>query len=146
MMEELTDQEYAALGVMPMSGFDAEYRAHLNECCESASPPPSRLRAWWGSQPSRAHFEWHIRRGRDVRKRRESISPALRRRIIARDGMVCQLCGLPVESASDIHVDHIRPHSLGGRAVMGNLQVAHAICNIRKSNKPESVTRNAVCR
>ena len=42
-----------------------------------------------------------------------------------------QLCGGQVEP-SDVHIDHIKPYSKGGQHVLGNLQVAHSLCNIRK--------------
>lgn len=53
------------------------------------------------------------------------------KRVIERDGLICQLCGGAVER-SDVHIDHIYPYSLGGATALNNLQVAHSLCNIRK--------------
>ena len=65
---------------------------------------------------------------------RPAISADLRRRVIERDGYVCQLCGGPVHP-SDLHLDHRRPHSLGGVTEEHNLQVSHSFCNISKGNR-----------
>jgi 5-methylcytosine-specific restriction endonuclease McrA len=89
---------------------------------------------------SRAYYEWYLRRGRDIRLRpiRDKIPLALRERVIRRDGLWCGLCGGPVER-DDIHIDHIRPVSLGGKTVLANLQVAHSLCNLKKGNRVHDV-------
>lgn len=81
--------------------------------------------------PKRSWLEWHLFRGIAPAARRPTISPGLRAAVIARDGYVCQLCGLPVDP-SDVHIDHIKPHSKGGATVLGNLQVTHSRCNLMK--------------
>ena len=59
-------------------------------------------------------------------------------KLIARDGPVCALCGLPVayygDSRSDLYpsIDHIIPTKKGGGHVWTNVQVAHRICNSYK--------------
>lgn len=55
----------------------------------------------------------------------------LRSAVIARDGLVCGLCGAPVPY-KDVHVDHVLPVSLGGAHELSNLQVTHSKCNLRK--------------
>lgn len=52
--------------------------------------------------------------------------------IIARDGMVCGICGNVIKAVQEIHIDHIVPISQGGKSVPENLQVAHARCNLSK--------------
>jgi 5-methylcytosine-specific restriction endonuclease McrA len=79
---------------------------------------------------SRGWYEWHWQRGIEP-DRREPISPALRRLVIDRDGYVCGICGGVVES-NDVHLDHIKPHSLGGPTIASNLRVTHSRCNIKK--------------
>lgn len=54
--------------------------------------------------------------------------------IIVRDGMVCHICGEPIDR-SDLHFDHIVPISKGGGHTADNVHVAHAACNLRKRAK-----------
>lgn len=67
-----------------------------------------------------------------------SLSPGewhkARLRIIARDGLVCGICGGNVEP-DDVHIDHIIPASKGGSDNDDNLQVAHSRCNQLKHNR-----------
>lgn len=59
----------------------------------------------------------------------------IRQRLIAEHGMVCALCGKPIESAGELTVDHIVPRAMGGATIYGNCQLAHKSCNLRKGNK-----------
>lgn len=94
--------------------------------------PPHRWKGATGGEESSLWLEWHRLRGLDPgAKRSRSLSPALRRAVVDRDGYVCGLCGGDV-AAGDVHIDHIVPWSLGGRDEMENLQVAHAWCNRSK--------------
>lgn len=63
------------------------------------------------------------------------------KRVIKRDGGICQLCGKPVDTTSNKNgrvrsyypsIDHIVPMSKGGGHVWNNVQLAHMICNSRK--------------
>ena len=70
----------------------------------------------------------------------------IRQRLIAEHGMVCGLCGKPIESESELTVDHIIPRAMGGSTTYENCQLAHKACNFRKGNKyidPEIVENNA---
>ena len=58
-----------------------------------------------------------------------------REEIYQKDGMICGICGKPLER-SDFTVDHIIPISKGGGHVFGNVHSAHRICNIRRGTKP----------
>lgn len=64
-----------------------------------------------------------------------------------RDGPWCKLCGVPVDFAAAYpdpwsgSVDHIIPWSRGGAHDPANLQLAHLICNIRKSNRVDVAAR-----
>jgi 5-methylcytosine-specific restriction endonuclease McrA len=53
-----------------------------------------------------------------------------RRAVFARDGWVCQYCGLPAEN-----VDHVIPRSQGGGHVWDNVVAACRRCNSRKENR-----------
>ena len=59
----------------------------------------------------------------------------IRQRLIAEHGMVCALCGKPIESGDELTVDHIVPRTMGGATTYGNCQLAHESCNSRKGDK-----------
>ncbi len=48
-----------------------------------------------------------------------------------RDRMLCGICGKKVKSI-ELHFDHVIPLSKGGDHAEYNIQVAHAVCNLRK--------------
>jgi 5-methylcytosine-specific restriction endonuclease McrA len=66
---------------------------------------------------------------------RKAVGSVQRARLMARDGLVCGLCGSPVD-ADDVHIDHIRPVALGGGSEDGNLRVTHSTCNLRRPRWP----------
>lgn len=55
-----------------------------------------------------------------------------------RDGGLCQLCGDPIDRAvpwphpDSLTLDHIQPLARGGTHEPANVQLAHALCNLRK--------------
>ena len=51
------------------------------------------------------------------------------RRVIARDGGICHICGL---AGADV-ADHVLALARGGEDTMGNLRAAHYACNQRKA-------------
>ena len=55
--------------------------------------------------------------------------------LIAKHGMVCALSIKPIESESEVTVDHIIPRAMGGSTTYENCQLAHKACNFRKGNK-----------
>lgn len=86
-----------------------------------------------------------------IRKRYEGITidkDITVQKLAKRDHDKCQLCGLPVDwndkhktdkavICGDMYpsIDHIIPISSGGLHAWNNVQLAHRICNTRKSNK-----------
>jgi len=46
----------------------------------------------------------------------------------------CAICGKTVE-LKDYELDHIVPHSKGGKTELKNAQITHKSCNVKKSNK-----------
>lgn len=122
----------------PLGNFPPEKQAEIAAAVEQKKPPPKwmalgpsdshRPLAWI---PSRAWYEWHWQRGIDPDARRPAIPVAVRRAVLERDGMECQLCGGEVEEG-DVHLDHIVPYSHGGPDTVANLQVSHSRCNMRK--------------
>lgn len=61
-------------------------------------------------------------------------------KLIKRDGLTCAICGLPCfyggDYLADLYptIDHIVPISKGGGHIWSNVQLAHRLCNINKSN------------
>ena len=48
---------------------------------------------------------------------------------------ICGICGQPMSLEEEIHVDHIIPKSRGGTDNINNLQAAHSLCNLKKSDQ-----------
>lgn len=71
----------------------------------------------------------------NAKDQRRLMTPELRRQIMERDGYTCQICGRYMPDGNDIHIDHIRPVSKGGKTVPSNLQVLCAKCNLSKGAK-----------
>ena len=69
----------------------------------------------------------------DAKAEREALTPALRYRVIKRDGSRCRLCGAGVATGAVLHVDHVIPIAKGGTTVEGNLQCLCAVCNQGKA-------------
>jgi hypothetical protein len=71
---------------------------------------------------------------RDQRLVRKTVSPALRSRILERDGRVCRYCGRTIGPRSKFHLDHVKPASAGGETTEENLVVSCIPCNSSKAN------------
>lgn len=56
----------------------------------------------------------------------------LRSLVIARDGLICNYCGVEVDSP---HIDHVIPMARGGKSILENLTVACLRCNSSKGSK-----------
>jgi 5-methylcytosine-specific restriction endonuclease McrA len=67
--------------------------------------------------------------------------------IYSRDDWICQICNDPVNRQArhpdpmSVSLDHIIPLAKGGTHTYDNLQCAHLVCNIRKSDKVEGRKR-----
>lgn len=87
-----------------------------------------------------------------IRRARIASSPKLehvvREDVLKLWGSLCHICDLPIDLTinaaprkgdlnwkSGLHLDHVIPLSRGGEHTLENIKPAHAICNIRKSNK-----------
>lgn len=60
--------------------------------------------------------------------------------ILKRDGYKCVVCGLGRENGLDLHIDHIKPRSLGGQGTVENGQVLCAPHNFIKKNLSQTET------
>jgi 5-methylcytosine-specific restriction endonuclease McrA len=63
-----------------------------------------------------------------------TVGPVSYAAILARDGLVCGICGGAVERA-ELSFDHVIPLSKQGPRTESNIQVAHKVCNSRKGAK-----------
>ena len=63
-----------------------------------------------------------------------------KKQIMERDGYKCVICGLGRESGLALHIDHIKPRSLGGRGTVENGQVLCAPHNFIKKNLSQTET------
>lgn len=97
---------------------------------------------------------WDERRKANYQKRRalklqlpaDDIRPA---DVYERDEWVCGLCSEPVDRSlswpdpMSPSLDHVLPLSKGGHHVMGNVQLAHLSCNVRKGARTEELAVSA---
>lgn len=123
--------------VTPLSDLRPEMRAEIEAAVARDTPPPRWKYFGPPGSPrplaameSRAWLEWRWARGLGINNR-SKIPARIREAVLARDGLICQLCNEPVEP-DDVHLDHIHPVSKGGQDTISNLQVTHSRCNIRK--------------
>lgn len=75
-----------------------------------------------------------------------SIPTAVKRAVLARDGMVCVWCGYAVVEGvghayrpDRIHFDHVIPFAAGGDHGVDNLVVSCARCNLSRPKPKENV-------
>lgn len=87
-------------------------------------------REWRKRNPEK----WALR-NRENQRRRRGEKPVNYSAIIERDGMVCHICTGQIEGLSDLHMDHVIPLARGGAHHEDNIRPAHALCNLRKSDK-----------
>ncbi len=64
----------------------------------------------------------------------EEFTQAQKNEILERDGYKCIICGLGKVHGAELHVDHIKPKHLGGKATIENGQVLCSQHNFLKKN------------
>lgn len=81
--------------------------------------------------------DWALRNRENSRRRQTGTthSRVTYAAVLERDGMVCHICTLPIESRDDLHFDHVIPLAKGGPHHEDNIKPAHAVCNLRKSDR-----------
>lgn len=122
-------------GGMCASHYDKQYRAHP----EYRSKANARSRERYATD---SEYRGRKRAANDRRYGQHSGPQGFRKRIptiFGRQGAICPLCdewlGGDLLNGRMIHIDHIVPRSKGGSDDLDNLQLTHATCNLRKSNK-----------
>jgi excisionase family DNA binding protein len=62
------------------------------------------------------------------------VRPRVRFTVLERDNFTCRYCGRRPPEVG-LHVDHVHPRSMGGRATLENLVTACVDCNSGKSDR-----------
>ena len=75
-----------------------------------------------------------------VQREFEDFSSEQKEIIFKRDGYRCVICGLGQADGVEIHADHIKPKSLGGKATIDNGQTLCGKHNYRKKNLKQTET------
>lgn len=70
----------------------------------------------------------------------EDFTEDQKKEILKRDGYKCVICGKGVENGVELHVDHIKPKDLGGKATIENGQTLCAQHNFMKKNFKQTET------
>ncbi|MDI9409342.1 MAG: HNH endonuclease [Candidatus Pacebacteria bacterium] len=70
----------------------------------------------------------------------ENFTPADKATIMERDGYKCVVCGFGVAEGVELHVDHIKPKDLGGKATLENGQILCGRHNYMKKNFKQTET------
>lgn len=86
-------------------------------------------KAWKRANNGRVREQSQRRRARMRENGYEVVNFAA---ILAREGMVCHICGGTIESRADLHFDHVIPLAKGGPHIASNIKPSHSLCNRRK--------------
>ncbi len=70
----------------------------------------------------------------------EDFTQKQKKEILKRDGYKCVICGMGLENGVELHIDHIKPKDLGGRATLENGQTLCARHNFLKKNLKQTET------
>jgi hypothetical protein len=70
----------------------------------------------------------------------DEFTEAEKRAIFERDGYKCVTCGLGRENGLELHIDHIKPRSLGGQGTVENGQTLCSRHNFIKKNHSQTET------
>ena len=73
-------------------------------------------------------------------KELEDFTPEQKEAILERDGYRCVICGRGKKDGVELHVDHIKPKSLGGKSNIENGQTLCAQHNFIKKNLKQTET------
>lgn len=87
--------------------------------------------AWRAANPLKTIAAWQRR---TAKKKAATLAPVDFAAILLRDGLICYLCGLPIDG-TDLHFDHDIPISRGGAHDEANIHPAHGRCNRKKNDK-----------
>lgn len=75
-----------------------------------------------------------------LKRELEDFTEAQKKEILKKDGYKCVLCGLGKKDGVELHVDHIKPKDLGGKATIENGQTLCGKHNYLKKNFKQTET------
>lgn len=75
-----------------------------------------------------------------INRELEDFTSAQKRMILERDNYKCVVCGLGPKNGVELHVDHIKPKDLGGKATIENGQTLCSQHNFIKKNFNQTET------
>lgn len=70
----------------------------------------------------------------------EDFSTKLKEQILKRDNYKCVICGMGKNEGVELHIDHIKPKDLGGKATLENAQTLCSRHNFLKKNLKQTET------
>lgn len=70
----------------------------------------------------------------------EDFTFVQKQEILKRDNYVCAICGKGIKNGVELHIDHIKPKELGGRAILENGQILCAQHNFLKKTLNQTTT------
>lgn len=70
----------------------------------------------------------------------EEFTATQKRQILTRDGYKCVICGRGIKDGVELHVDHIKPKELGGKATIENGQTLCSQHNFMKKTLKQTET------
>lgn len=70
----------------------------------------------------------------------EDFSATQKKEILKRDNYKCVICGKGRKEGLELHIDHIKPKDLGGKATLSNGQTLCAPHNFKKKNFKQTET------
>lgn len=73
-------------------------------------------------------------------KELQDFTQKQKEQILKRDGYKCVICGKGLKDGVDLHVDHIKPKDLGGKATIENGQTLCSQHNFLKKNLKQTET------
>lgn len=73
-------------------------------------------------------------------KELEDFTEKQKSEILKRDGYKCVICGKGIDDGVELHVDHIKPKDLGGKATIENGQTLCSQHNFLKKNLKQTET------
>lgn len=77
---------------------------------------------------------------REKQKDLENFSSSQKTKILKKDKYRCVICGLGIKNGLELHVDHIKPKDLGGKAAIENGQTLCSKHNFIKKNLKQTET------
>lgn len=75
-----------------------------------------------------------------LKKELEDFTEAQKKQILERDGYKCVICGKGLNEGVELHIDHIKPKDLGGKATIENGQTLCSQHNFLKKNFKQTET------